>query len=97
METELLSASQTSFKEFLHSQILLFFDTNDSLEILRGILWETFKAFMRSQIISYFSNLNRAGRVELEALTKEIFRIDSLYASTPTPALYKKYSASVPV
>lgn len=82
--------AQASFKDFLHTQISLFFDTNDSPEISRCTLWETFKAFMRGQIISYVSTLKKAERAESEALTKEIFRIDNLYASAPTPALYKE-------
>ena len=82
--------AQASFKEFLHSQISLFFDTNDSPEISRRTLWDTFKAFMRGQSISYVSTLKKAEREESEALTREIFRIDSLYALAPTPALYKE-------
>lgn len=64
--------AQASFKEFFHTQILLFFDTNDISEISRRTLWETFKAFMRGQIISYVSNLKKAERVELESLNKAI-------------------------
>lgn len=68
-------------------QISLFFDSNDSPEISRLTLWETFKVFMCGQIISYVSTQKRAGRVESE-VTKEIFRIDNFYASAITPALY---------
>ena len=80
--------AQASFKDFLHTQISLFFDINDSPEISRCILWEAFKAFMRGQIISYVSSLKKAERVESETLIKEIFKIDKLYATAPTPALY---------
>lgn len=45
---------------------------------------------MRGQIISYVSTLKKAEREESEALTREILRIDSLYALAPTPALYKE-------
>ena len=82
--------AQASFKDFLNVQISLFFDTNDSPEISRCTLWETFKAFMRGQIISYVSSLKKAERAESESLIKEIFRIDNLYATAPTPALYKE-------
>ena len=82
--------AQASFKEFLHLQISLFFYTNDSPEISRCTLWETFKAFKRGQIISYVSTLKKAEREESEALTREIFRINSLYALAPTPAFYKE-------
>ena len=68
----------------------MFFDTNDSPEISRRTLWEAFKAFMRGQIISYVSTLKKAEGAELKAITKEIFRIDNLYASAPAPALYKE-------
>lgn len=45
---------------------------------------------MRGQIISYVANLRKAERIETESLTKEILRIDHLYALSPTPALYKE-------
>lgn len=82
--------TQGSFIDFLNTQISLFVDTNDSPEISRGTLWETFKAYMRGQIISYVSSLKRAERAESETLIKEIFKVDHLYARAPTPALYKE-------
>lgn len=44
--------TQASFKDFLQTQISFFFDTNDSPEISRCTLWETFKAFVRGQIMT---------------------------------------------
>lgn len=82
--------AQASFKDFLNTQISLFFDINDSPEISRCTLWETFKAYMRGQIISYVSNLKKLERAELESITKEISKIDKLYAVAPTSALYKE-------
>lgn len=82
--------AQASFKDFLNTQMSLFFDTNDSPGVSRCTLWETFKAFMRGQIISYVSSMTRAERAESETLIKEIFKIDNLYATAPTPALYKE-------
>jgi len=49
-----------------------------------------FKAFTRGQIISYVSTLKKAERAECEVFTKEIFKIDHLYAAASTPALYKE-------
>lgn len=78
------------FKEFLEVQISFFFDTNDSPEISRCTLWETFKAYMRGQAISYVSTLNKTERAELTVIADDICRVDGLYASAPTPALYKE-------
>ena len=38
----------------------------------------------------YLSTLTKAERAEFEAITKEISKIDHLYAAAPTPALYKE-------
>lgn len=38
----------------------------------------------------HVSTLQKVKRVESEALTKEIFRFDTLYASGPTPVIYKE-------
>ena len=83
--------AQTSFKEFLHAQISLFFDTNDSPETSRRTLWEAFKAFMRGQIISYVSSLKKAEKAESEAITKEIFTVELIICILqPPPLLFIK-------
>lgn len=82
--------AQAPFKAFLDMQISFFFDTNDSPETSRRTLWETFKAYMRGQAISYVSTLNRTEAAELIAITNDISRVDNLYAAAPTPTLYKE-------
>lgn len=69
---------------------------NEKLKQLRDtfFLQETqlkaFKAFMHRQMISYVLTLSKAENSELEAITKEILRVDNMDTLTPIPALFKE-------
>lgn len=74
----------------LQKQIQIFLQTNDCPEISRSTLWETFKAYMRGQIISLSSLKNKQQREKESKITEEIVETDRMYACSPTPDLYKK-------
>lgn len=76
------------YTQFLRSQILLFFELNDSPEVSRGILWETSKAYMRGQLISFVSNLKKRELSHTNDLLCRIKDIDDRYALNPDPSLY---------
>lgn len=76
--------------EGLHNQIQIFLQTNDSPEISRSTLWETFKAYLRGQIISLSSLKNKRRREKESKITQELVEADRVYACSPTPDLYKK-------
>lgn len=63
---------------------------NKTPDISSSALWETLKAYIRGQIISFVSNVRRQNRKRLDELTKRIAQLDSLYATSPTPDLYKE-------
>lgn len=61
-----------------------------SPEIKRGVLWEASKAYMRGQLISFVSSINRTEAAYITELTRLIKDVDNKYASNPDPDLYKE-------
>lgn len=78
------------FVNAMKSNILLFFEVNDTSEVSRGTLWEAFKAYLRGQVISYSSDLRKLARARQLELLQKFRDIDSSYANRPEPSLYKK-------
>lgn len=76
--------------EELQKQIDIFLHTNDDPEIKRSTLWETFKAYMRGQIICLNSLKNKQRREKELRMTQELKEIDRVYANSPTSDLYKR-------
>ena len=82
--------SEPSFKDLLTSQIKFFFETNDTPDIDSNILWETFKAYLRGQIISYVSNYRKLEQSQLIQISTDVRSLDDQYSVNPSPALYTK-------
>lgn len=70
--------SNENFVEFISNQIVIFFSINKTPDISASLLWETLKAYIRGQIVSFVSNERRQKRKRLEELTKHITHLDSL-------------------
>uniref|UniRef100_A0A8C4X2W1 Reverse transcriptase domain-containing protein n=1 Tax=Erpetoichthys calabaricus TaxID=27687 RepID=A0A8C4X2W1_ERPCA len=79
--------------EFISKQISFFLETNTSSEVSAGILWETLKAFLRGQIISYLSHRNKLETKKVSELKSKITRIDEEHARLPSEALHRKRQA----
>uniref|UniRef100_A0A8C4S3X3 Reverse transcriptase domain-containing protein n=1 Tax=Erpetoichthys calabaricus TaxID=27687 RepID=A0A8C4S3X3_ERPCA len=79
--------------EFISKQISFFLETNTSTEVSAGTLWETLKAFLRGQIISYLSHRNKLETKKVSELRNEITRIDEEQARRPSEALHRKRQA----
>lgn len=58
--------------------------------INRGTLWETSKAYLRGMIISYFSGNNKADKLKLDTIFKDLQSLDHQYAIDPNKDLYKE-------
>ncbi len=82
--------ARDEFKQFLTEQIALFFEINDMPSISRGTLWETFKAYLRGMIISYISGTNKANKLKLDTILKDLQNFDRQYAADPNKDLYKE-------
>jgi len=78
------------FKSFLKNQIDFFLEMNDTQDVSRGVLWESMKAYIRGQIISYVAHRNKERSKQLKELADKIADIDRRYALSPTPDLFKE-------
>ena len=67
-----------------------FLSFNYSEEINSSLLWETLKANIRGQIISYSSYSNRQRRKTQTDIIDKISEIDRQYAINPTPELHQQ-------
>jgi hypothetical protein len=63
---------------------------NNSEEVNSSLLWETLKATIRGQIISYSSYSNKQRRKTQTDITGKISEVDRQYAIKPTPELHQQ-------
>lgn len=78
------------FVKFITAQIDDFISLNKTQDIATATLWETLKAYIRGQIISYASNERKSTQKRQLELSHRISQIDNIFADTPEPALYKE-------
>lgn len=88
LNTRLLSDEH--FTELISNQIDIFLSINKTPGISASVLWETLKAYIRGQIISYVSHERKQKRERLTELTRRIAQLDDLYSILPTPDVYKE-------
>lgn len=82
--------SDDHYKQFLQSQIKLYFELNDLPCTSKDVLWEASKAYIRGQVISFSSNRKKEERAHITDLLKKIKEIDESYASNPQPSKYSE-------
>lgn len=82
--------SDNTFIQFIEEQIGFFFDTNTLTEISSLTVWDTLKAFLRGQIISYTANMKKTARKERQDLASQIKRIDQQCAQSGNKNLLQK-------
>lgn len=78
------------FRIFLNNQIDFFLEFNDTQDASRGVLWESMKAYIRGQVISYVAHRDKERSKQLKGLADKIADIDKQYALLPTPDLFKE-------
>jgi len=67
-----------------------FMEVNKNEGISYSLLWETLKAYLRGQIISYVAHVNKERRKQIQDLMDSIFNLDRKYSESPSPVLYKE-------
>lgn len=82
--------SDEDFVNFLSAQIDLFLDTNQSPETSHCVLWESMKAYLRGQIISYNISMNRRRSARLNELISLINEVDRKNSEAPSPNLSRE-------
>ena len=85
-----LLLSDSTFNSFIISSVDDFIMNNNNDSISASLLWESLKAFLRGQIISFTAHRNKMHKLELQDLLSEIADLDNLYATNPTPVLQKR-------
>lgn len=78
------------FVDFLSNQIDYFFETNCTPGMTYCNLWETMKAFLRGQIISYSAGMRKIKMERINQIISRINDIDQEHSRSPTTALYKE-------
>lgn len=82
--------SKNDFVEFISKQIDFFLSVNKTAEVSASVLWETLKAYIRGEIISYSCRETKIKKTKLSEIQKRITQLDTVYAISPSPALYKE-------
>ena len=82
--------SDDNFVGMISAQIDMFLSINKTPDISASLLWETLKAYIRGQIISYVNHENKQRREKVINLTRRIAQLDNLYSISPTPDVYKE-------
>lgn len=85
-----LLLSEKDFCYFVATNIDTFLAINKTDNISHSTIWESLKAFLRGQIISYTAFKNKQHSKEISDLSESIGRLDQLYSESPTADLYKK-------
>lgn len=85
-----LLLADKSFTDFVTTHIDVFLKINDTGEVSKSVLWETLKAYLHGQIISYNTAINKTWTESIASITKKILDLDRRYSESPTPELYKE-------
>lgn len=72
-------------------KLTFFLTTNRIPGISASLLWETLKAYIRGEIILYSSNVNKQRKTKIKELRLRISQLDNIYASFPSPNIYKDH------
>uniref|UniRef100_A0A672HXW1 Endonuclease/exonuclease/phosphatase domain-containing protein n=1 Tax=Salarias fasciatus TaxID=181472 RepID=A0A672HXW1_SALFA len=81
--------SDDSFTKFISSEISFFLKHNQTPGMSSSTVWESMKAYLRGQIISYSTQQRRHCNMKLEQLTNDILQLDAALAVTPSDDMFK--------
>uniref|UniRef100_A0A3B3HW57 Reverse transcriptase domain-containing protein n=1 Tax=Oryzias latipes TaxID=8090 RepID=A0A3B3HW57_ORYLA len=79
-----------NFVSFVSGQIDFFLSTNQTPGVSASLLWESLKAFIRGEIISYIHYEQKLRRDKMNNLRQQILQLDAMYAVSPSPNIYKE-------
>lgn len=85
-----LLLSNKDFCDYISTSIDNFISINKSDSTSSSLLWESLKAYLRGQIISYSANLTKMLKADQIRLTDLILKLDRQYSINPSPQLYKE-------
>lgn len=85
-----LLMSDNAFCDYIASSIDTFLFFNKTETTSHSLIWETMKAYLRGQIISYSAKIDKEQKAQKNRLTNSIRDLDRRYATNPRPELYKE-------
>lgn len=85
-----LLLAEEAFTNLIESQITLFLDINRTPGMSSLTIWESLKAYLRGQVISYCANQKKASTARLKELTDEILELDMAHSHLPSADIMKK-------
>lgn len=85
-----LLLSDEKFVQFISTEMTSFLEINQTPGMPHSIVWESLKAYLRGQVLSYNAQLRKSHNARLDQLTNEILDLDGVLALTPTDELLKR-------
>lgn len=85
-----LLLSDEEFLTFISDQISLFLDINMTSDVSISTVWETLKAYLRGQVISFMAKKKKDSKAKQIELEGQIADLDNKNAQNPSPDLYKE-------
>ena len=85
-----LLLSEETFVNFITSEIKQFLVINQTPGMSSLTVWESLKAYLRGQIISYSAHIKKTESARLKVLVDEMLKIDKLNSLTPSAETMKK-------
>ena len=85
-----LLLSDEDFVKFISAEITFFLERNQTPGMSSSLVWESMKAYLRGQIISYSAQLRKRHNAKLEQLTSDILNLDATLALSPSNDLLKR-------
>lgn len=82
--------SDAKFCNLITQSIGNFLETNDTEDTSPSLLWETLKAFLRGEIISYTAHANKARKRRQCELIEAIADLDRRCSMLPSPELFEE-------
>lgn len=86
----ILLLADENFNKFISSEITSFLEINQTPGMSPLTVWESMKAYLRGQIISYSAQQRKLHNMKLEQLANDILKLDSILATTPSNDLFKQ-------
>lgn len=85
-----LLLSDNFFVEHISTEITSFLERNQTPGMSSSVVWESMKAYLRGQIISYSARIRKALNEKLVKLTDDILNLDARLALAPSDDLFKR-------
>uniref|UniRef100_A0A3B3HQU1 Reverse transcriptase domain-containing protein n=1 Tax=Oryzias latipes TaxID=8090 RepID=A0A3B3HQU1_ORYLA len=85
-----LLLSDREFVKFISKEIKEYITRNSTPGMSSSLIWESLKAYLRGQIISYSARTKRLLTEKIKRIENDILQLDDMLANSPSSDLFKK-------